>query len=121
MALKDIVKRDAEKQKEAMPQPIEEESDFLEISADATEETGKIGVKIETLNGYADTDRVQEMLRGGTIIFLKIRDLRAKDSAELKRSVEKLKKTLKANDGDIVGIDEDFLVITPRFATVYRG
>jgi SepF-like predicted cell division protein (DUF552 family) len=78
-------------------------------------------VKIETLKDYADVDRILQFLREGNIIFLKIKDLRSKDINELKRAVEKIKKTCAAMDGDIVGIEEDFLAITPKFARIYRG
>jgi len=50
-----------------------------------------------------------------------IKDLRKKDINELKRAVERLKKTCTAMNGDIVGVDEDFLIITPQFAKIYRG
>ena len=112
MALKDLLGKAA---------PKEEGDEFLEIDENAGKEDMKVTVRIETLADYADTDRIQELLRAGSVIFLKVRDLRAKDVAEFKRAVEKLKKTVSANDGDIVGLDEDFLVVTPKFATVYRG
>ena len=40
---------------------------------------------------------------------------------ELKRAVDKLKKTCVAMDGDIIGVDEDFLVLTPNYAKIWRG
>ena len=38
----------------------------------------------------------------------------------LKRAVDKLKKTLDANDGDIAAFGEHWLVATPAFAKIYR-
>jgi len=64
---------------------------------------------------------VQQLVRDGNIVFLRIRELREKNISELKRSVEKLKKTVVAMNGDIVGVDEDFLVITPTSAKIFRG
>jgi SepF-like predicted cell division protein (DUF552 family) len=110
MALKDILGKHE-------PQ----EPDFVEIPEDAGKEEFKVGVKIDTLDSYADSDRVQEMLRNGNVIFLRVKDFRIKNVTDFKRTVEKLKKTVAANDGDIVGLDEDFLIVTPKFATVYRG
>jgi len=98
----------------------EEEEGFVEVET-GFEEEGKVGVKIDNLSGYADTDRVQQFLREGNIIFLRIKDLRAKDINELKRAVERLKKTVAAMNGDLVGLDEDFLIITPKYAKIYRG
>ena len=39
---------------------------------------------------------------------------------ELKRAVNKLKKTCDAIEGDIAGFGEDWIVVTPSFAKVYR-
>ena len=44
-----------------------------------------------------------------------------KDLVELKRAVNKLKKTTDAIDGDIAGFGDDWIVVTPSFATVHRG
>lgn len=96
-----------------------EEEEFVEV--EGFEEEGKVNVKIDSLNNYSDADRIQQLLREGNVVFLKIKDLRTKDISELKRAVEKLKKTCAAMDGDLVGVDEDFLVLTPKFARVYRG
>ncbi len=96
------------------------ESDFIEIDEAGLVKEEKINVKIETLRDYVDSDRVQQLVRDGNIVFLKIKELRAKNVAELKRAVDKLKKTVVAMNGDIVGVDEDFLVITPNFAKVFR-
>jgi len=97
----------------------EKGEDFVEVSP--APEDSNISVKIDSLASYTDTDRVQQSLREGTVIFLRIRDLREKDINELKRSVEKLRKTITAMNGDVVGVDEDFLVLTPQFAKIYRG
>jgi SepF-like predicted cell division protein (DUF552 family) len=102
-----------------LPTKSEEGEEFVEVSAGPEE--SNISVKIDALKDYADTDRVQQLLREGTVIFLRIRDLREKDINELKKAVEKLRKTITAMNGDVVGVDEDFLVITPQFAKIYRG
>lgn len=111
-----------DKFKEMIPKKKEEPSDeYMEITEDSMRADGKINVRIETLADYNDTDRIQQLVREGNVVFLRITELRIKDIAELKRSVEKLRKTCTAMNGDMVGVDEDFLVITPHFAQVYRG
>jgi SepF-like predicted cell division protein (DUF552 family) len=94
--------------------------EFVELG-EVPSEGQEVNVKIESLKGYDDTDRVLQLLREGFIIFLKIKELREKDMATLKKSVEKLKKTISAMNGDVVGVDEDFLIIAPKNATIYRG
>ncbi len=46
--------------------------------------------------------------------------MKDKDIVELKRAINKLKKTCDAIDGDIAGFGEDWIVVTPSFAEVHR-
>ncbi|MBR9700299.1 cell division protein SepF, partial [Candidatus Woesearchaeota archaeon] len=46
--------------------------------------------------------------------------LKDRDLVELKRAINKLKKTCDATEGDIAGFGEDFIVITPSFAKIHR-
>jgi SepF-like predicted cell division protein (DUF552 family) len=112
--LRDMVSKKKENQEENNPE-------YVEITEDMAKNDNKVGVRIETLADYNDTDRIQQILREGNVVFLRVRDLRSKNMAELKRSVEKLKKTCTAMNGDMVGVDEDFLVMTPQYAQIYRG
>lgn len=98
----------------------EDKESFIEIDKSG-EDGRKIQVRVESLEEYADTDKVQKLLREGNIIFLKIKPMRDKDLGELKRAVAKIKKTITAMNGDIAGVDENYLIITPDFARVYRG
>ena len=97
----------------------EPEEEFVEIGPTTEEE--KVKVRVDTLKDYSDAERVQRLLREGNVVFLRIKDIRQRDITELKRCVDKLKKTCLAMSGDMVGVDEDFLVITPNFAKIYRG
>ncbi len=99
----------------------EEEEEFLEIPESVLSEQQKLNVRIESLRDFVDTERIQQFLREGNIVFLRIKDLRNKDLGELKRAVDKLRKTCLASGGDIVGIEEDYLILTPNFARIYRG
>ena len=111
-----------DKIKEKFKSKKEESSEeFIEIDTSILKKEHKISVRIDNLKNFSDTDKIQQLLRGGDIIFLRIKDLREEDVSELKRAVDKLKKTCTAMDGDIVGVDEDYLIITPNFAKVFRG
>jgi len=98
-----------------------EPADLPELDESLTEESRNVSVAVENLKGYADAEKIQSMVREGKIVFLRIKALRDADINELKRTVEKLKKTIVASDGDIVGIEEDVLVLCPPNAKVYRG
>ena len=116
MVLEKIFRPRAEEEKTGEP-----ESDWLELDTSAFKDKTSVDVRVEILKDFADINRVQAMLREGTIVFLKIKDLRQKDLTELKHAVDKLKKTCIAMDGDIIGVDEDFLVLTPNYAKIWRG
>ena len=95
--------------------------EFIEVGvSDGASRTGKIGISIEKLDDFADTDRVLKSVRGGSMVFLKIKTLKEKDLGELKRAVEKLKKTVHAQNGEIVGVESDWLILAPEFAKVER-
>lgn len=100
---------------------LEEEEEFLELDEALLEEEEKVNVKIENLASFSDVERIQQSLREGNVVFVKIKELRERDLDELKRCVDRLKKTCLAMNGDIAIAHDDFLIITPEFARVYRG
>ena len=120
MLFLEVLKMDIKKIIEKLKGDEEETGDeFLEVNEEP--EAGQVNVRIETLKNYSDADKVQNLVREGNVVFLRIKELREKDINELKRSVDKIRKTCSAMNGDIVGVDEDFLIITPSFAKIYRG
>ena len=97
------------------------DEEFIELDTEDVETpSGKVPIKVDKLDDFADTDRIQKYMRNGNIVLVKIKALRAKDLSELKRAVEKLRKTCMAVNGDIAGIDEDWIIMTPSFAHVAR-
>jgi len=112
--LTDLVEKVKSKKEEA-------EEEFLEIDTSALTERRKVNIKVEHLKGFPDTEKIQQLVREGNVVFVKIRELRERDINELKRCVDRLKKTCLAMNGDMVGVDEDYLIITPDFARVFRG
>jgi len=106
------------------PEEADEEGEtYVEVNVMDSQErkTGTMGIRIERLTEFSDTDRILKHIRKGSVIFLKIKDLREKDMGELKRAVDKLKKTVIANNGDIAGVESDWLILTPEYAAVERA
>ncbi len=104
--------------------PIEKNSepaDRVELDETFFKEEMNMNVVVENLHTFADTERVLSQIRNGKIVFLRIKELRMNDINELKRAVERLKKTINASDGDIVGVEEDVLIVCPSNARVFRG
>jgi SepF-like predicted cell division protein (DUF552 family) len=98
------------------------EEEFVEI--DTTKDIGtksKIVVKSFVLSEFGDVKEALDALREGyTIALINIKPLKDKDIVELKRAINKLKKTCDAIEGDIAGVSENMLVVTPSFAHIYR-
>lgn len=98
------------------------EEDYIEINPTDIKEKAKITVKPFIINDFSDIKSPLDALREGyTISLLNIKPLKDKDIIELKRAVNKLKKTCDAVNGDIAGFGEDWIVITPSFAHVHRS
>jgi SepF-like predicted cell division protein (DUF552 family) len=82
----------------------------------------KIIVRSYIIEDFSDIKGILDALREGyTIALVNIRPLKEKDIVELKRAISKLKKTCDAIEGDIAGVDEDYIVVTPSFASIYRS
>lgn len=97
------------------------EDAYVEVDANAaTGPSGKVPIKVDKIEDFADSDRIQKHIRDGSIVIVKIKPLKEKDLSELKRAIDKLRKTCVATSGDIAGIDEDWIILTPSFAHVAR-
>ena len=97
----------------------EDEYIELDTSAAATA-AGKIPIRVDKIEDFSDSDRIQRTIREGSIVLVKIKSLKDKDLSELKRAIDKLRKTCVALNGDIAGIDEDWIILTPSFAHIAR-
>lgn len=107
--------------------PSEEElisgpdKEYVELETDVGEEKGKVLVRPFTIEDFSDIKDILNSLReGSTIGLINIRPLKDKDIIELKRAINKLKKTTDAIDGDIAGFGDDYIVVTPNFAKIHR-
>ena len=101
---------------------VELGEDYVELEADIKDQKSKVLVRPFTLEKFDDIKEVINAVREGfTISILNIEPLKDKDLAELKRAIDKIKKTVEANEGDIAGFGENFLVVTPSFAKVWRA
>ena len=103
--------------------PDEFGEDYLELEefSRITEDKEKIVVRPYVLKDFEDIKPVIDSLReGNTIVLLDVTPLRDRDIIELKRAINKLKKTCEAINGDIAGLGENLVIATPSFAYVYR-
>ena len=97
--------------------------DYIELETEKSgNQKAKIIIKPFIIENFDDIKDPLDALREGyTIALVNIRPIKEKDIIELKRAVNKLKKTCDAIEGDIAGFGEDWIVATPNFAQVYRA
>ncbi|MBI4145448.1 cell division protein SepF [Candidatus Woesearchaeota archaeon] len=98
------------------------EQNYVEIDTAREEGKSKITVRPFLLEDFEDVKPILDSLREGyTIALVNIRPLKDKDIVELKRAINKLKKTTDAIEGEIAGFGEDYIVVCPSFASIYRS
>lgn len=97
--------------------------EYVEISTEAISESkSKIVVRPFVIQEFEHIKPILDALREGhTIALINIKPLKDKDIVELKRAINKLKKTCDAIEGDIAGFGEDWIAATPSFAHIYRS
>src|SRR3989344_9356165 len=97
--------------------------DYIELETEKSgNQKAKIIIKPFIIENFDDIKDPLDALREGyTIALVNIRPIKEKDIIELKRAVNKLKKTCDAIEGDIAGFGEDWIVATPNFAQIYRA
>lgn len=96
--------------------------EYLELNQSAEDVKAKITIRPYVLEDFSDIKNILDALREGyTIPLINIRPLKEKDVTELKRAINKLKKTTEALGGEIAGFGEDWLVIAPSFAQIYKN
>ncbi len=106
-------------QKEELPEePFEE---YVELDH-SKEEKSRVIVRPYVMEEFEDIKGILDSLReGSTIALINIRPLKDKDLVELKRAINKLRKTCDAIEGDIAGFGEDYIVAVPYFAQIHRA
>ncbi len=102
---------------------VEAEDEYVELNTDSDSlGSSKVIVRPFVLDDFSDVKDVLDVLReGSTICLLNIKPLREKDMVELKRAINKLKKTCEAIGGEIAGFGEDYIVVVPSFAEIYKS
>ncbi len=97
------------------------DDDFVELDAEMQEGNKKVVIRAETLQEFDDIEDVQDHLRNDHVVWINIAPLKNKDMTNLKRAVNRLKKTIKAIDGDMAGVDENWIVACPSYAEIARS
>ncbi len=99
-----------------------EKDGYVELGTESSDHSSKIVVRPFVLEDFEGIKEVLDSLREGhTIALINIRPLKDKDIVELKRAINKLKKTCDAIEGDVAGFGDDWIAAVPSFAHIHRG
>jgi SepF-like predicted cell division protein (DUF552 family) len=101
---------------------LETEEGYVELDTENNDARSRILVRPFQLDDFEDVKPILDSLREGyTIALVNIKPLKERDLVELKRAINKLKKTTEAIEGELAGFGDDYLVVTPSFASIYRS
>ncbi len=102
--------------------------DYLSISeADASPKSKghddkALDVRVFVLDDYDNIRDILDIIRGEkTMCLIDIHLLRNKDPDELRRAIDKLKKTIEAVDGEVVGFHENWILAAPKNVHIHKG
>jgi|SRR3989338_1992541 len=94
--------------------------EFSEIPIDV-EQQEKVKIMIEKLEGLSDTDRIIKKVRTGNIVIARIKELKENNLDELKHSISKIKTSCLVFQGDIAGVGDEWLLVTPSTVKINRN
>ena len=96
---------------------------YVELEKEGSVDSkSKFMVRPFVIEEFEHIKPILDALREGrTIALINIKPLKDKDIVELKRAINKLKKTCDAIEGDIAGFGENWIAAVPTFAHIYRG
>ena len=101
----------------------EPEKDYVELGSENNVDTkSRLMVRPFVIEEFENIKPILDSLREGrTIALINIKPLKDKDLIELKRAINKLKKTCDAIEGDIAGFGDNWIAAVPNFAYIHRG
>ena len=83
---------------------------------------GRNFVRVVNFEDYSSTELVLNYLRDrNNIIILKIKPRLLQEKMELKRALKRIQRTAAAVGGDMAGLKEDVIIITPPDVQIWRG
>ena len=101
---------------------IELEEEYVELdTTPRSTDRKRVLVRMFTLEDFSDVKGILDAIRDSNVIaFVNMKPLKDKDIIELKRAINKLKKTTDAIKGEIAGMGDDHIIVVPEFAQIYR-
>ncbi|MBI4019523.1 MAG: cell division protein SepF [Candidatus Aenigmarchaeota archaeon] len=104
------------KEEDDNPAPADEQ--YAELPEDSA--VMRMRVMVEKLDGLPSVDKIMRKVRDGNIVIASIRDMKEANTEELKHCISRMKTACMNINGDIAGAGEEWIIITPSSAGIYR-
>jgi len=99
----------------------EEKEEYIELEdLENQQMESKVPIHVEKIEEYSDSDRIQRKVREGVIMLVNISVLKQKNLPELRRAIERIKRTCDAVGGEVVGAGDDWIIVSPSNAKIVR-
>ena len=93
--------------------------EYLELPLEI-EQQQHVKIMIEKMDTYGSVDRVLRKVREGHIVVAQIKQLHDQDIGQLKAAISKIKAISENIGGDVVGVGDEWIVVTPANVRVER-
>jgi len=98
----------------------EDQAQVAEVPLEFEEKTEQTQILVEKINNLGDADKIIRLIRLGNIVIAGIKDLKETKPDELKQVIGRIKTSVANMQGDIAGVGDEWVVITPSTAMIKR-
>ncbi len=110
------------KQEEFVEDGSDDYLSITEFDAKTNHDDKVLDVRVFILDDYEAIRDILDVIRGEkTLCLIDIHLLRNKDPDELRRAIDKLKKTVEAISGEVVGFHENWVLAAPSNVNIHKG
>jgi len=104
------------------PTRVSREPKYVELDWKGGQRDTKFVLRVLSLNDFTDVEGILDSLRDrNAIVVLKVKPNLVQEKLELKRALKRIQRTCAAIGGDIAGIKDDIIVITPPDISIFRA
>jgi len=104
------------------PTRVSREPKYLELDWKSGRAASRYTLRVLPLNDFTDVEGILDHLRDrSSVVILKVKPSLVQEKLELKRALKRVQRTCAAIGGDIAGIKEDIIVITPPDIAIFRS
>jgi len=104
------------------PTRVSREPKYVELDWKSGHGDTKFVVRVLALNDFTDVEAILDHLRDrSSIVLLKVKPSLVQEKLELKRALKRIQRTCAAIGGDIAGVKEDIILITPPAIAIFRS